>query len=63
MVRGLPTEIQTPLRRRIVDDCTAIAAVSGGFLGLGHVSQAEHRVIDSIASELSRHEGTLEGGG
>jgi len=35
--------------------CEELAAVSGGFLGLGRVAAAEKQVIDRVAAELAKH--------
>jgi hypothetical protein len=53
ILNSLRPEARASLRRKVMNDCTAIAGASGGFLGWSHVSNDERDVIDRIARELA----------
>jgi hypothetical protein len=48
----LDTETRTRLISRIIDDCNAVAAASGGVFGLGAHSSAESQRIRELAAAL-----------
>ena len=52
-LEALEPETGVSLRRRLIDDCTRVAAASGGLMGWGHaVSDEERQVIDRVARRL-----------
>ena len=52
---GLPLEERRRRERALVMHCTSVAAVSGGFLGLGsRISDAEQSAISEIVAVLDR---------
>ena len=53
ILNSLQPDARAALRRKVIDDCAAIAEASGGFLGWNHVSNDERRVIERIAGELA----------
>ena len=53
ILNSLQADARTSLRQKMIDDCTAIARASGGFLGWNHVSSDERRVIERITRELT----------
>lgn len=53
ILNSLQPDARASLRRKVIDDCTAIAGASGGFLGLNHVSSNERHIIERIARELA----------
>jgi hypothetical protein len=53
ILNSLQPDAQASLRRKLIDDCTAMAGASGGFLGWSHVSNDERHVIKRIAKELA----------
>jgi Tellurite resistance protein TerB len=53
ILNSLQPNVRASLRRKVIDDCTAIAGASGGFLGWNHMSSDERHVIERIAKELA----------
>jgi uncharacterized tellurite resistance protein B-like protein len=53
VLNSLQPDARASLRRKLMEDCTVIAAASGGILGWNHVSDDERHVIERIAKELS----------
>ena len=54
ILASLQPEVRASLRRKLIDDCTAIAAASGGVLRWGRPeANEEQQVIDRIRAELS----------
>jgi hypothetical protein len=54
IIAALPKEEQEAARERILADAKAIAATTGGVLGLGNkISDAEQEAIERIAAELA----------
>jgi hypothetical protein len=53
MLNSLHPDARASLRRKLIDDCSAIAGASGGFIGWNHVSNDERRVIGRIAAGLA----------
>jgi hypothetical protein len=54
VLQTLPPEQREVTRRELLAGCQTIASVSGGVLGLGHLTTPqEHAVIDQIAAALS----------
>jgi hypothetical protein len=52
MFASLPPEDQAKSRQSLLDYCRTIAALSGGILGIGRVSNEEHALLDRIAREF-----------
>jgi hypothetical protein len=52
MLRRLPAQLQSNVRRSLLREFGDVAAASGGFLGWRSVATDEQAVIDSIASAM-----------
>ena len=53
ILNRLQADARASLRRKVIEDCIAIAGASGGFLGWNHVSSDERHVIERITRELA----------
>jgi hypothetical protein len=53
ILNSLQPDARASLRRKAIDDCTAIAGASGGFLGWNHEPNHERQVSERIARELA----------
>ena len=53
ILKSLQPDARASLRRKLMVDCTAIAAAAGGPLGWNHVSNDERHVIERIGRELA----------
>ena len=55
-LEGLPNEDRGRRERSLIMQCTSVASVSGGFLGLGSkISDAEQSAISEIVTVLERN--------
>lgn len=54
LLKALGPEERSASSDRLVALCTDVAEASGGFLGLGKVSEAERLAIEAVAAELER---------
>lgn len=54
MLDALQPDVRDALRRKLVGDCTAVAAASDDFLLGGTISNEERRALDHIAAVLER---------
>jgi tellurite resistance protein len=52
---GVPAHEREALMDEIVDLCYAVAQASGGFLGIGRVSQSESAAIDRVIATLKQN--------
>ncbi len=55
-LEGLNPTSRAELIDEIIDLCDVVARASGGFLGIGKVSQSEAEVIDCVIRSLGRSE-------
>jgi hypothetical protein len=54
ILASLQPEVRASLRRKVIQDCTTIAAVSRGFLDWGRLaSSQEQRVLERVVAALS----------
>lgn len=54
MLDGLQPDVREALRRKLVGDCTAVAAASDNFLLGGTLSNEERHALNHIAAVLAR---------
>jgi hypothetical protein len=53
ILNSLQSDARASLRRKVMDDCAAIAGASGGFLAWNYVCGDERHVIECISLELA----------
>jgi hypothetical protein len=51
MLQAMPPEEREASKHDLVSHCASIAAVSGGVLGFGKISNAEQKLLERIATE------------
>ena len=54
LVKVMPKDSYAKVRALVLERCSAVAGASGGFLGMGKVSQAEQQKIDEITHALGK---------
>jgi hypothetical protein len=52
MLCGLQPDVQKTLRRRLLDNCTAVAVASGGLFGRRKIADEEHLILEHITTAL-----------